>query len=165
MNLADINLLSVIIRVLLALLIGGLIGLEREAKNHPAGSRTYILVCEGACLAMMTNQYIVETFRTGDPARLGAQVVSGIGFLGAGTILVTHNNRIRGLTTAAGLWAAGCVGLAIGIGFYEGAIVVGIMLLFVMTIFKRFDEKVLKHSKYVRVVLNFNVENGMLNFI
>lgn len=112
----DINIISISTRLLLAVLFGGIIGLERGSNRHPAGFRTHILVCVGATLAMMTNQYITEFFDTTDPARLGAQVITGVGFLGVGTILVTGKNRIKGLTTAAGLWASACLGLALGIG-------------------------------------------------
>ena len=116
---------AVVCRILAALLIGGILGMERGMKNRPAGLRTYMLVCVGSCLIMMTNQYIYQLTGVGDPVRLGAQVVSGIGFLGAGTIVVTRRSHIRGLTTAAGLWAAAGVGLALGIGFYEAALVAG----------------------------------------
>jgi putative Mg2+ transporter-C (MgtC) family protein len=156
---------AIVLRIALAVIIGGLIGLERESKNQPAGSRTYILVCLGACLVMMTNQYIYNYFQGGDPSRLGAQVVSGIGFLGAGTILVTRNNQIRGLTSAAGLWASACTGLAIGIGFYEGAIGTGVVLLFVLTILKRLDNIIKFNSKYIRLYINFVSTNTMNQFI
>ena len=112
---------SIVIRLLAATLCGGLLGMERERKKRPAGLRTYILVCMGAALVIMTNIYITDLYGTGDPTRLAAQVVSGIGFLGAGTIIVTTRNRVRGLTTAAGLWASACMGIAIGAGFYIGA--------------------------------------------
>ena len=141
-QLREITYLSIIIYVCVAVAIGGIIGLERGMKNQPAGSRTYMVVCLGSCVVMMTNQYIYHVFQTGDPTRLGAQVVSGIGFLGAGTILVTKNSRIRGLTSAAGLWASACIGLAVGIGFYEGAVVAGITVLLIMTIFRKFDSLV-----------------------
>lgn len=106
MDYREVTQLSIIIRVFAAITVGGLIGLERGAKNRPAGLRTYMLVCVGACLIMLTNQYIYQVTGAGDPMRLGAQVVSGIGFLGAGTIIVTKHNQIKGLTTAAGLWAS-----------------------------------------------------------
>ena len=106
MDWQELNTGSIILRILLSIGVGGVIGLERGIKNQPAGFRTYMLVCLGASLVMMTNQYICDTFGGGDPSRLGAQVISGIGFLGAGTILVTNGSRIRGLTTAAGLWTA-----------------------------------------------------------
>ena len=129
----EINLLSVSLRLILALLFGGIIGLERGSNRHPAGFRTHILVCVGAALAMMTNQFILQQFDTGDPARLGAQVITGVGFLGVGTILVTGRHKIKGLTTAAGLWASACLGLAIGIGFYSGAIVAALIIFISLT--------------------------------
>lgn len=124
----DINIISVTIRLVLAVIIGGIIGLERGANNHAAGFRTHILVCVGAALVMVTNEYICQFNELADPARLGAQVITGVGFLGAGTIMVTGHNKVKGLTTAAGLWASACLGLAIGIGFYEGALVAAILI-------------------------------------
>lgn len=136
-DLYELNAMTIIIRMFLAVLIGGLVGVERGLQNRTAGLRTYILVCLGSALVMMTNQYITDHLQAGgDPTRMGAQVISGIGFLGAGTIIVTSRNRVTGLTTAAGLWAAACVGLAIGIGFYEGAIAGGIAILAVMTLLR-----------------------------
>ena len=92
--LRGINLVSIIFRILLAIIIGGVLGFERERKNRPAGFRTYILVCLGSTMVMMTNQYVYEVYQLGDPVRMGAQVISGIGFLGAGTIIVTGRNKI-----------------------------------------------------------------------
>lgn len=155
-DLEAINVVSVLIRLLIAAFIGGSIGLEREKRNRPAGFRTHILVCVGAAIAMMTNQYIFETYG-GDPARLGAQVISGIGFLGAGTILVTKQFRVRGLTTAAGLWASACLGLAIGIGFYSGAIIGGIFVFLVITILQRFDYNSIEKVNHLTIVLE--IEN------
>ena len=123
LTLRDVTPIAVAVRIAVAIIAGGLIGLERGMKNRPAGMRTYMVVCLGACLIMLTNQYVCQVFKTGDPVRMGAQVVSGIGFLGAGTIIVTRRNQIKGLTTAAGLWAAAGVGLAVGIGFYEAAVI------------------------------------------
>lgn len=125
----DLNLFSITFRLVLAAVFGGIIGLERGASRHPAGFRTHILVCLGATLAMLTNQFIVDTMAIGsDPARLGAQVITGVGFLGVGTIFVTGRSKIKGLTTAAGLWASACLGLALGIGFYSGALISGILI-------------------------------------
>ncbi len=153
----NINIYTILLRVFLALLIGGIIGLERGRKRHPAGFKTYMLVCLGATLVMMTNQYIYETFSmTGDISRLGAQVVSGIGFLGAGTIIVTKRNQVRGLTTAAGLWTAACVGLAIGIGFYEGALVAGGAVFLIMTFFNRLDVFLYSRSTVLKLYMNLN---------
>ena len=115
------TILTLTIRALLALLCAGVIGYERNAHGAAAGLRTHILVCLGAMLAMCTGEF-VSLYYNADANRIGAQVVSGIGFLGAGTIIV-HHGHISGLTTAAGLWASACIGLAIGTGFYEAAIV------------------------------------------
>ena len=135
-----VSLFSVAFRLILAVLFGGAIGLERGATKHPAGFRTHILVCVGAALAMLTNQYVYETMTNiADPSRMGAQVITGVGFLGVGTILVTGGQRIKGLTTAAGLWASACIGLAIGIGFYSGAFIAGVLVLASLTFFKRFE--------------------------
>lgn len=133
----DLNLLSVFIRLTLALIIGGIIGLERGSNKHQAGFRTHILVCVGSALVMITNQFLFDNFYTvisnGDVARLGAQVITGVGFLGAGTIMVAGRQRIKGLTTAAGLWASACIGLAVGIGFYSGALIAALLIFLSLT--------------------------------
>lgn len=146
-----LTLQEVVIRILVAIFIGGLIGLERGMKNRPAGLRTYMLVCVGSCLVMMTNQYVFQSIGSGDPMRLGAQVISGIGFLGAGTIVVTRHNQIKGLTTAAGLWVSAGLGLALGIGFYEGAITAGIGVYVILTILHRLDNRVHKRIRIIEV--------------
>lgn len=141
---------EVIIRLILSALIGGLIGMEREASNRPAGLRTHILVTLGSALIMLVS---IEGFKdpatglpTGDAARLAAQVVSGIGFLGAGTIMRTGDS-IVGLTTAASLWVSAGIGLAIGNGYYTGGLVTaGIVLLTLMSL-GAFEKKVFK-TKY-----------------
>lgn len=151
----EVNALSTFLRLALAMLCGGVLGIERGKKNRPAGFRTYMLVCVGATLVMLTNQYICKMYGTGDPARLGAQVISGIGFLGAGTIIVTGRNRVKGLTTAAGLWADACVGLAIGIGFYSGAIIGCTMILLVMSVLHRIDDKVTANTRTLDLYMEF----------
>lgn len=118
---------NIFLRLLIAGILGGIVGFEREYANQPAGLRTHILVCIGSALVMITADYLhvyySATYSVSvDPARMGAQVISGIGFLGAGTIL-RNGNSVKGLTTAAGLWAVACIGLACGIGFYEGALI------------------------------------------
>ena len=129
----ELNIVSIGIRFLLCIICGGVIGFERERKHRAAGFRTHILVCTGAAVTMLTGQYIFTVLtNTSDPARIGAQVISGIGFLGAGTIITTKTSRIKGLTTAAALWAAACIGIAIGIGFYEVAILATFTVLFTM---------------------------------
>ena len=125
-------------------------------KNRPAGLRTYMLVYVGACVIMLTNQYIYQVFGSGDPVRMGAQVVSGIGFLGAGTIIVTRRNQIKGLTTAAGLWSAAGVGLALGVGFYEAAIVGTVAVFFVMTLLQRMDNKLHRRSRRLEAYIELS---------
>ena len=154
--LRDLNMLSIIVRIILAILIGGILGMERGRKNRPAGFRTYILVCLGAALVMMTNQYVCNIFNTGDPVRMGAQVISGIGFLGAGTIVITGRNKVMGITTAACLWTAACCGLAIGIGFYEGAIAAGIAVVFTISGLQGIDNWIRKKSKYLDIYIEYN---------
>lgn len=137
----QLSLLSLLLRFVLSLLCGGLIGLERGSKRRAAGFRTHILVCIGSCMAMMTGQYVYEYMgATADPTRLGAQVISGIGFLGVGTIITTNYNKVKGLTTAAGLWAAACIGLAIGIGFYEAAVIGTAAVLLSIVVLHKLDE-------------------------
>ena len=165
MNLQELNFISIFVRVLLSAGVGGLIGLERESRNRPAGFRTYTLVSVGACLIMMTNQYLFGIYQSGDPARLGAQVISGIGFLGAGTILVTRDNRVRGLTTAAALWASACVGLAVGVGFYSAAILVGLLLLIVMITCRPMDRVLHRKNGYIRLYAHFDSSNDVDNFL
>ena len=123
-DLIALNEVTMLLRLVLATVCGGLLGFERTKKRRAAGIRTYILVCQGACAAMMTGQFVYLYVGSTDVSRIGAQVVSGIGFLGAGTILMTGYHKIRGLTTAAGLWATACMGLALGAGFYLGALTV-----------------------------------------
>ena len=137
------------VRLLLAMLLGGIIGAERERKNRSAGFRTHILVTVGSCMFMIVSismPMMISTMPNGivnnaDPGRIAAQVVSGIGFLGAGTILLTGSQQVKGLTTAAGLWAAAGVGLALGVGFYEAALVAGFLIFTVLTLLQRWDDK------------------------
>ena len=149
----EINAFSVALRLVLAIIFSGIIGLERGANRHPAGFRTHILVGVGATLAMMTNQFIVETFATGDPARLGAQVITGVGFLGVGTILVTGRHKIKGLTTAAGLWASACLGLALGIGFYSGAVIAAIVIFISLALLPKVENYFYKRSRVIDLYL------------
>ena len=147
MELREITYLAVALRIFAAIILGGLIGLERGLKNRAAGLRTHMLVCVGACLIMVTNQFIYQTTGTGDPVRMGAQVISGIGFLGAGTIMVTRRHQVKGLTTAAGLWTAAGVGLALGIGFYEAAAMGSLAVFVVMTLMQKMDNRVHRKTK------------------
>lgn len=128
-------------------------------KNRPAGLRTYMLVCVGSCLIMLTNQYVYQCTGAGDPVRLGAQVVSGIGFLGAGTIVVTKHNQIKGLTTAAGLWASAGVGLAFGIGFYEAAATATIGIYAILAFLQRWELRL--HQKIRLLEVYIELANTM----
>lgn len=161
----SINLLTVTIRLLLAVLLGGLIGFERGKKRRPAGFRTHMLVCIGATLAMLTNMYIFENIFTGDPTRLAAQVISGIGFLGAGTIIITGRSQVKGLTTAAGLWAAGIIGLAIGVGFYEGAILGTAFILISIGVFHGLDGFLNRNSKIMDLYGEFESMKDATSFL
>lgn len=125
---------DIIIRLALAVILGGIIGFERVVSNHDAGLRTHILVCLGSAGIMVLSQLINQQYG-GDIARMGAQVVSGIGFLGAGCILVT-GGHVRGLTTAAGLWATACVGLIIGSGYLFVAFTITVLMLIAMLILR-----------------------------
>lgn len=156
---------SIILRLCLSMIIGGILGIERGFKNRPAGFRTYMLVCVGSAIIMMTNQYIVIVFGSSDPARLGAQVVSGIGFLGAGSIMVTKRNQIRGITTAAGIWVSGGLGLAVGIGFYEGAIFGTIFILVAITVLHGLDDYVRKNSRVIHLYIEYKPDMHLSQFL
>ena len=134
-------------------------------KNRPAGLRTYMLVCVGSCLIMLTNQYIYQLTGAGDPMRLGAQVVSGIGFLGAGTIVTTRRSHIRGLTTAAGLWAAAGVGLALGIGFYEAALIAGFAIFVIMTLLHHLDTRMHRNTRMLEIYVELSPNLSLGAFI
>lgn len=146
------------------MLFGGLIGLEREFGNRPAGFRTHTLVCMGAALVMLTSQYIFETLREYtdiDPSRLGAQVISGIGFLGAGTIM-KDGSRVRGLTTAASLWVVACIGLAIGVGFYFGALVASVFSYITLVLLKRIEGSLISDTRKTEIRLHMKSTPGQI---
>lgn len=165
MEIREVTYLAIIIRILAAVIIGGLLGLERGMKHRPAGLRTYMLVCVGSCVIMLTNQYIYQAFGAGDPVRMGAQVVSGIGFLGAGTIVVTRRSQIKGLTTAAGLWTAAAVGLALGIGLYEVAVAGAVAIFVVITLLQRMDSRLHKRSNRAEVYVELTAQTTLGDFL
>ena len=135
---------SEILRLALVLAAGGIIGFDRSAKGFDAGFRTHIIVCVSSCAIMLANLHLFATLGAGDPTRMPAQVISGVGFLGAGCILVTSQRRIKGVTTAAGLWAAACLGLVIGAGDYPVAIIAVMVVYLSLTIFRYVDEQVIR---------------------
>lgn len=156
---------EVILKLTLALLCGGLLGMERGLKKRPAGFRTYMLVCLGSTLVVMTNTYMVEVFQTGDPGRMAAQVVSGIGFLGAGTIITTRHNRVTGLTTAAGLWAVASIGLALGIGYYAGAIVGTLLIFFALYVMQITENRIMNSSRHILLYVEFETMVALKNLL
>lgn len=140
---------QVLLRSVLAVLIGGIIGSERARHGRAAGMRTHILVCLGAALTSMTSMYVSEVLgNNGDVFRISAQVISGVGFLGAGMIILKNNNTITGLTTAAGVWATGAIGIALGFGFYLGAIIVATLLLISIVLLAKFE----RHKRSTEII-------------
>ena len=160
---------SVALRMLLAVLCGGIIGLERTFRRRPAGFRTHMLICLGAAMTTLTSQFLsgYMHYET-DIARLGAQVVAGIGFIGAGTIIVTRHQRVRGLTTAAGMWTAAIVGLSLGAGFYEGGVIVTVLILVAELVFSKVERLVLRKSPEMNLYIRYEDSKAMeriLNYL
>ena len=159
MYLREFNFASVVARLVLAMLFGGMLGMNRAKKRRAAGFRTYMLVCLGAALAMILGQYETDLLMMHwgdvvDPAgnrvdvvRFGAQVINGIGFLGAGTVVVTSRQEVKGLTTAAGLWASACAGLAIGAGFYECALVALILMWITVKLLPEVEDYIISKAR------------------
>lgn len=135
--------------------------MERIRKRRPAGFRTHTLVCIGAALTMIISQYLWSIGQTTDLSRLGAQVINGIGFLGAGTIIVTGRQQVKGLTTAAGLWASACMGLAIGAGFYFGAIVGCVLIILTSTLLSYFESKIMSTARNMNIYIEFLSTNDI----
>lgn len=175
--LRQFNILSVFLRLTLAVLCGGLIGINREHKRRPAGFRTYMMVCLGAALTMVLGQYQYRMFdtvwrsarlevgMTTDVTRFGAQVINGIGFLGTGTILITEQREVKGLTTAAGLWASACMGLAIGAGFYEGMLLGFLTIFLSMKVLPYVEGFLLARSRNMNLYVELTSLERMKDFI
>ena len=148
------------------MVFGGVIGLERAKKRRPAGFRTYMFVCMGAALTILIGQYSHLMLQTRwlasaqglqtDAARFGAQVINGIGFLGAGTIIITGNQQVKGMTTAAGLWASACMGLAIGAGFYTGALIGCVLIIATTALFSKLEALILSHTRNINLYVEFD---------
>ena len=156
---------SEILRLALALAAGGIIGFDRCAKGFDAGFRTHIIVCVSSCAIMLANLHLFATLGAGDPTRMPAQVISGVGFLGAGCILVTSQRRIKGVTTAAGLWAAACLGLVIGAGDYPVAIIAVMVVYLSLTIFRYVDEQVIRKKKRHRYYVDLDSSRALSRFM
>ncbi|AVM69526.1 MgtC/SapB transporter [Lachnospiraceae bacterium oral taxon 500] len=156
-NLRGISMQALLIKTVLALLIGGVLGIERGRKRRPAGFRTFMLVCFGSMVVMTTNMYVFSYLKVSDPVRLGAQVVSGIGFLGAGMIITNSNkNQVSGITTAASLWTAACLGLAVGVGFYELAVIGFFAVLLINSWLQTLENYLLMNSRIIRLYIEYN---------
>ena len=156
-GLRDVTIASVALRMVLAVVCGGIIGIEREYKRRPAGFRTHILICLGAAMTTLTSQYLYLCMgQYTDMARLGAQVVAGIGFIGAGTIIVTRRQRVKGLTTAAGLWAAAIIGLSLGGGFYEGGLFATALIMIAELFFSRVEYRMLENAPEVNLYIEYS---------
>lgn len=159
--------LGIIIRFVFATIVGIVVGIDREMKNRAAGIKTHVLVCLGACMVSTTSQYVSMHFQgvNGDINRLGAQVISGVGFLGVGTILITGKNQVRGLTTAAGLWVCACVGLAAGIGFIEGATIALLFIIFTLRGLNIVDNRVHMYARDFELYIEFENTKSVRLFI
>lgn len=158
---------EIIFKLTLACILGGVIGLERESLSRPAGFRTYTLVCVGSALAMIVSiDMYYQFYRTvnADPGRIAAQVVSGIGFLGAGTIM-KEGATVRGLTTAAGLWVVACIGLAVGAGMYIPAIATTAIILFVLIYFIKFEQRFTGMRLFKGIVMVVEDQPGQVGII
>jgi putative Mg2+ transporter-C (MgtC) family protein len=168
---------SVLLRPLLALLFGGIIGLEREKKNRPAGFRTYMVVCLGATLTMILGQYQLHMLETQwlyaanatgaktDITRFAAQVINGVGFLSAGTILITGRQQIKGLTTAASLWASACMGLVIGAAFYECAFLAAFFMIAVMRLLPKVESVLMEKARNMNIYIEVYALDGINDVI
>lgn len=156
------SVLSIVLRLLFSVIIGTVIGIDRSMKRRGAGIKTHVLVCMGATLVMITGQFIQLNYEGNmDVARLGAQVISGVGFLGVGTIVITGHNQVRGLTTAAGLWLCACVGLALGIGFMEGVITSLILTVFTFKVLTKVDQWMIKYATILDLYVEFETNKGV----
>lgn len=160
--LRNITFASIVVRLVLSVLCGGLIGIEREFKRRSAGFRTHILICLGAAMTTLTSEFLFLNMHYYlDVSRIGASVVSGIGFIGAGTIIITRRQRVKGLTTAAGLWAAAIVGLAFGGGFYEGGLIATAMILLAELVFSRLEYRMLDHAPELNVYVEYEGRDSL----
>ncbi len=158
--LRSFNLVTICLRLVLAAIFGGAIGLERGRQRRAAGLRTHVLVCVGAALTATLGFFSYEVLGClhADPLRVSAQVISGIGFLGAGTILLKGRFQITGLTTSAGLWVAAAIGLALGIGFYEGAAIAFVISLLTVTVLQKFEHRINKRHTLIGIYVEIRTD-------
>ena len=163
---AQIDTLSVSVRLVLAVICGGLIGLERERKRRPAGFRTHILICLGAAMTTLTSQFLVLNMGLyTDMARLGAQVIAGVGFIGAGTIIITKRRQVKGLTTAAGLWASAIVGLCCGAAFFEGAVITTLLILVSELVLAKLEYFIMSSAATFNLYIEYKSSENLASII
>ena len=164
--LRNVTTISVLFRLFLAVMCGGVIGIEREHKRRPAGFRTHILICLGASMTTLTSQFLFYDMNLyTDIGRLGAQVVAGIGFIGAGAIIVTKRRQVKGLTTAAGLWTCAIIGLAIGAGYFEAALIATFVIVVAEIFFVKFEYWVLVNSRNLNIYVEYEDNENLDNII
>lgn len=159
--------LAIFLRLLLATIVGAIIGLDREYRNKSAGIKTHVLVCLGAALTMIVAEYVVQIYPDAkvDLTRMGAQVISGVGFLGVGTIIVTRKNEVRGLNTAAGLWACACIGLAAGIGFVEATLIAMLIVVLTFRSINGLDRWLHEHTKTFELFIELESNKAVKELI
>ena len=163
---------DVVLRLFVAAICGGLIGIDRGRKRRAAGFRTYMLVCMGAALTIVLGTYLALQIKDAwaldastDVSRFGAQVINGIGFVGAGTIIVTGRQQVKGMTTAAGLWASACMGLAIGAGFWAAAVIGCSCIILTIVVFSKLESFILSHSRNVNIFVEFEDADDLSTII
>ena len=157
MFIQDFNTVSILLRLVLAVILGGMIGVERGRNNFGGGARTITLVCLVSCIVIIVNEYLrIKSNHTIDPARIAAQIINGVGFLGAGTIMLKGTNRVRGLTTAASLWVSAIIGIAIGCGFIYGALLGLVFTLISITVFQKYNKWYAKFDRYIELYAKEN---------
>ena len=157
----ELDWLSITVRLVVAVLCGGIIGIERERKRRPAGFRTHILICLGAAMTTLTSQYLVFQGLNTDMARLGAQVIAGIGFIGAGTIIITKRRQVKGLTTAAGLWTAAIVGLCCGAGYVEGAVITTAVVILAELVLARLEYFIVSNARTFNLYVEYSESSNL----
>lgn len=157
--------ISIAIRLVLATLFGGIIGMEREAKGHSAGFRTFTLVCLGSAVSTIVNIYLFQITQSADVSRIPAGVVSGIGFLGVGTIIVTRKNTVRGLTTAASLWVTACLGLALGAGMIATSTLTFVLILFTIGVLQRLGRYIAGRNRDISLYIEMEKDKDIDDLI
>lgn len=162
----EMDMLAITTRLVLAVLCGGVIGLEREVRRRSAGFRTHILICMGSAITILTNLYLYQVMHLDtDISRMGAQVIAGVSFVGAGTIIVTRGQRVKGLTTAAGLWTASIIGLACGAGYAECAIFATLMVLLAELVLIRIEYRFVKRSSEINLYVEYNLPSTVQRLV